>query len=156
MKSEPKPKLPSDNNKKLPTATLVFGVMLVLFWGVLFYATHIPLPPGLLPGNSDKMIHTAAYFVLAVLLLSFLATKGPFTWWAVFIRWIVLAAYGAFDEVTQTLVSRTADIEDWFADITGAALGLCLTTAVVWFWRRINRRDHLTSVAAVHQSPVTE
>jgi VanZ family protein len=41
----------------------------------------------------------------------------------------VVAAYSVFDELTQLLVGRTADVFDALADWLGAVLGL----AAIWF-----------------------
>jgi VanZ family protein len=57
-------------------------------------------------------------------------------YWGVAGRWLVLACYGAFDELTQLLVNRNADVMDWLADIAGSALGLGIVNLFVWLFRR--------------------
>ena len=37
---------------------------------------------------------------------------------------IVAAIYGVLDELTQTLVGRSADVADWLADMVGATVGI--------------------------------
>ena len=113
---------------------MVFA-MLCVYWAALFYGTHTKVPEGLLPGNSDKFIHFWAYAGLAILLLSLSVTRGTDTWFSVLIAWCILALYGVFDELTQLLVNRNADIYDWVFDVTGAATGLALVMLTVWYLR---------------------
>ena len=117
-------------------ATRVVFVMLCVYWAALFYGTHTKVPEGFLPGNSDKFIHFWAYAGLAILLLSLRVTQGASTLLSVLIAWFTLALYGAFDELTQLLVNRNADIVDWVCDVTGAAAGLALVTTVVWYFQQ--------------------
>lgn len=137
-------------------ATFVVGFCLCVYWVVLFYSTHTKLPPNLLPGNSDKYIHTSAYAVLGVLLISVRATRGPFRWTSVASRWLCLAAYGAFDELTQLLANRTADLHDWYADLFGAAIGLCAATVVIRSLQLYPRPDKSSSTLPVQPSAVAE
>ncbi len=129
----PREILPS--TRRMPIATLIVSAMLVIYWVALFYGTHVKIPPGMLPRNSDKIVHFSAYAGLGVLLMTLRATRGPFPWFSVIARWFVLAGYGVFDELTQLLVARDAEVYDWIADSVGAALGLGLVTFVCWlFW----------------------
>ncbi len=133
---------PAQSNSVQPKtslATRVVFAMLCVYWGALFYGTHTKVPEGLLPGNSDKFIHFWAYAGLAMLLMSLRVTWGACTWLSVLIAWCILAIYGVFDELTQLLVNRNADIFDWVCDVTGAAAGLALVTFVVWYFRRRSR-----------------
>jgi VanZ family protein len=132
---------PGSVRHRASIATLILGIALGVYWVMLFYGTHTKIPPGTLPGNSDKYIHFGAYAILGMLLISFRATRGPFPWISVFRRWLILAMYGAFDELSQMFVKRSADIHDWYADITGAALGLGLVTFVIWRCRRTSLRQ---------------
>jgi VanZ family protein len=117
--------------------TFLITTILCVYWVVLFYSTHTKLPPGILPGYSDKAVHFAAYGLLGALLMALRASRGPFPWTSIMARWVVLAMYGAFDELTQLLVNRNADFQDWFADIIGAAIGLGLVTVIS---RAVKRR----------------
>lgn len=126
-----------DAKTNWPAVTVVVLVTLCLYWAALFYATHMPLPQGLLPGNSDKFIHFAAYAGLAVLLMSLRATRGAYPWYSVFARWCFLALYGVFDEATQALVNRSPDLDDWIADVLGVTFGLTLVTFLVWVVPRV-------------------
>jgi VanZ family protein len=43
----------------------------------------------------------------------------------------IAAGYGIFDEFHQSFVpGRSADIRDWFADVSGALIGI----GVCWLW----------------------
>jgi VanZ family protein len=103
------------------------------YWLALFIATHLPLDTPLLPveiDNVDKVYHFTAYAILAGLLattwqLSSGILTGRHLRWA----WVVLAIYGAADEITQIAVHRDCSTWDWCADVTGAAVGL-----VAFFW----------------------
>lgn len=130
------------------SASAVIGLVLAVYWVALFYGTHMRLPTDFLPGQLDKVIHFASYAGLGVLLLSLRAMRGTYPWTSVFRRWLLLAGYGAFDELSQMPVNRTPDVKDWFADIVGAACGLGLVTFVVW---RICR-----ATASRRQSPAAD
>lgn len=112
--------------------TVLLTIALVLYWLVAFLGTHIPIPAGVIPrGGGDKVLHFIGYMILASLLMGLRASRGPFGWRSIVMRWLVLAAYGAFDEVTQLLVGRHADVADWCADLIGTALGLGLVVLLV-------------------------
>ena len=106
-------------------------------WIAAFVATHIPkqhLPRGIHVG--DKMLHAAGYFLLGGLLLLTRSAWGA-TWprraaWVV----LVLAAYAAFDEITQPLVNRAAAVGDWLADTGGALAAVVLGEAILALFRR--------------------
>jgi VanZ family protein len=127
---------PQPSRRRMPFVTLLTLMILALYWGAMFYGTHTRLPPGILPGNSDKYAHLGAYAGLGALLLAVRATRGNYPWSSVAGRWLVLACYGAFDELTQLLVNRNADVMDWLADIAGSALGLGIVNLFVWLFRR--------------------
>src|SRR5689334_4624186 len=106
----------------LSTRRILWGVTIV-YWGVLFTLTHLPpehLPHG--PGG-DKFQHFTAYAVLSF-------TLGATLWQAFPSRrrlipllvLLVAALYGGFDEITQILVHRDCELNDWLADISGAAM----------------------------------
>ena len=112
--------------------TVLLTIALVLYWLIAFLGTHIPIPAGVIPrGGGDKVLHFGGYTILASLLMGLRASRGPFGWHSVVMRWIVLAVYGAFDEVTQQLVGRHADVADWCADLLGSLCGLLLVVLLV-------------------------
>ena len=131
-----------------PAVTVAVALILATYWAALFYGTHVRLPPGVLPGNSDKVIHFFSYAGLATLLLSLRATRGQFPWISVIGRWVCLAVYGAFDELTQALVNRSPDLHDWYADICGVTLGLGLVTFVYWCLRKSSKTATLSPTSA--------
>ncbi|MFC0280915.1 VanZ family protein [Falsigemmobacter intermedius] len=71
-----------------------------------------------LPGMqvSDKIYHALAFGSLA-----FPVTVVRPRWWAATI--LVIAVYGGLIEVIQPFVGRSMELNDWFADIIGAAIG---------------------------------
>lgn len=142
------PDQPRSTRKRISAATLVVTIVLCLYWAALFYGTHTKLPPGILPGNSDKIVHFVSYGGLGALLISLRATRGAFPWTSVVGRWIFLALYGAFDELTQMLVNRSADFYDWCADVAGSAAGLAFMTFVIWWFRRAHKSTELSSSVA--------
>lgn len=108
------------------------------YWLLLFSATHIPRSAVPAMHASDKLIHAGAFLWLSAFLC-----------WAIPKRWIQLPveiwagsiaiAYAGFDELTQIPVGRTADWNDWFADVAGTLLGLvCYRVARTLYvrWRR--------------------
>ena len=114
--------------------TALLAIALVLYWLIAFLGTHVPIPAGAIPGGGDKMLHYLGYAILASLLMGLRASRGPFGWYSIVMRWLVLAVYGAFDEFTQPFVGRNADVMDWCADLFGSFCGLGLVVLLVRVW----------------------
>ena len=74
-------------------------------------------PPA--PEGSDKVVHLIAFAVLALPL----AHTSRFGLSPVF---IAASAYGGIIEVLQPYFGRSADMQDWIADIAGVTLGIML------------------------------
>jgi VanZ family protein len=98
----------------------------------IFYVSGLSIAP--LPDQvSDKTGHFAAYAGLALLCVRAVGGGLPCR---VVLRVAVLAlaiaaAHGIFDELHQWFVpGRSADIRDWFADVSGALIGIGLC----WLW----------------------
>jgi VanZ family protein len=72
-------------------------------------------PPA--PEGSDKLVHLAAFAALAFPL----ARTGRFGLLPVFIG---ASAFGGAIELVQPSFNRSADVNDWIADILGVALGM--------------------------------
>jgi VanZ family protein len=108
--------------------TTMIRLFLACYWLALFVATHLPTAMVPLPGGiSDKMPHLVAYAILAAAFaLAWRVTAGPLSWRQLFAAWILIVAYGAIDELSQTPVGRDANLRDWLADATGAAIGLAI------------------------------
>ena len=117
---------------------------LVVYWIALFTATHLPKIPKPLELNvSDKWEHYVAYAILGLLLAAWRSVCGAIAWGSALRLWVMAIAYGAFDEVTQPIFGRNADLLDWRADIVGSATGIVLFVAA-WWWIAPRRDSRLT------------
>ncbi|MDB4829819.1 VanZ family protein [Paracoccaceae bacterium] len=83
-------------------------------------------PPA--PAGSDKIVHFVAFAALAFPL----ARTGRFGLLPVFIG---ASAFGGVIELIQPSFNRSADINDWIADIVGVTLGIGLGL----LYRRLRR-----------------
>ncbi|OGQ21100.1 MAG: hypothetical protein A2138_09930 [Deltaproteobacteria bacterium RBG_16_71_12] len=92
-----------------------------------------PIPEVLVFWNSDKLLHAAAYCVLATLvLLGAQARAGGLTVGARVEATIAAALYGVTDEWHQSFVpGRSLSAYDLMADALGAALGGLVVGALV-------------------------
>lgn len=125
------------------SAAILLGLCLT-YWLAIFIATHIPLTLTLplkpmlagWPKGLDKVEHCVAFAGLAIL-LSAAGTSWIRSPWQLYAAVFGLAAiYGVFDELTQILVpTRSADVRDWAADVTGAAIGVSVF-ALCHYWGR--------------------
>ena len=84
------------------------------------------LPPA--PEGSDKLVHLIAFAALAFPL----ARTGRFGLLPVFIG---ASAFGGAIELVQPSFSRSADVNDWVADVVGVILGIGLGL----LYRRLRR-----------------
>jgi VanZ family protein len=108
-----------------------------------------PIPEVLVFWNSDKLLHAAAYCVLAVLVLyGARARAGGLTTGARAEAAITAALYGVTDEWHQSFEpSRTATVRDVLFDAAGVALAL----GVAWLGhqaRRLTPGDRRGAVSA--------
>jgi VanZ family protein len=87
--------------------------------------THLP-PAAALPVPNDSLAHFAGYAGLSALLWLCLWTRGRGAWRRELAVLIVMALYGAIDELTQTLTGRTPELGDWLFDMSGALLALAV------------------------------
>ena len=74
-------------------------------------------PPA--PDGTDKLVHLIAFAALAFPL----ARTGRIGLVPVFVG---ASAYGGLIEILQPSFGRSADMQDWIADIAGVALGMML------------------------------
>lgn len=129
MSSDPDRSDPPASPQRMQTVRRYVGWTTLAYWGALFVATHIPLPP--LPATgagSDKVAHLASFAGLGFLSALWLALVGKLTVVGTLLLLGVLAGYGAVDEWLQQFVGRFTDFDDWVADVSGAAIGV----AIVW------------------------
>ncbi len=141
----------TENRQAIGIWRNVVTLTLAAYWITLFISTHIPIDPEFgIPGN-DKTLHFVGYGILGALLMLVLLARGngsrpeaavvwPVGLWLGL--WGLIAVYGAFDELTQSLVGRHCDFKDWLADICGGAIGLTLAWVI---WSCIRRRLRMVS-----------
>lgn len=105
------------------------------YWLALFCGTHLPrLDLGVRIRSSDKLVHAAAYALLAFLFWRFAEALGqPLSGRFVWIAAGCLALYAALDEYLQAFVGRSPDFGDWLANLGGLAVVLA---ALEWQRRR--------------------
>lgn len=110
--------------------------------GIIFAASSVPNLTAL-PGDiSDHTGHFAGYALLAALVLRALAAASwaGVTAGAAVGAVLLSAAYGASDEWHQGFVAgRSPAIDDWIADLLGAATGAGVALLAAGIVRR--RRD---------------
>jgi VanZ family protein len=98
---------------------------LILYWLALAVATHLPKPPDIPLEQGDKLMHFAAYALLAFLAAGcWSAYRSPLRKHHLFGLFVVLSLYAAVDELTQIPFGRQADVLDWLADTIGVACGI--------------------------------
>jgi VanZ family protein len=118
-------------------------VLLVGYWAALVVGTHWPRPPHLMGlGASDKTLHLAAYFGLALLVCFNWALWRSATRRHVIAIVALLIAFGAVDEVTQIPFGREAQFLDWVADFIGVLGGVAVFAAANAWFRRSGREPH--------------
>jgi len=130
----------------------IASICLVGYWLALFAGTHMPQVrmPGVVVATNDKVLHVIAFAGLSFLLSWAIPTNLSDRFRNV--RWAALAAicYGAFDELTQIPVGRTADWQDLIADIIGACIGItvyCIVREVLW---------KIKSISSAQSAPATQ
>lgn len=102
---------------------------LILYWALMFIATHIPLKKGTLPQGADVPLHFIAYAGLSFLMIWWLSFKWEnLTLKRLLIVLAVISFYGVLDELIQGIpvLRRQPSLDDWVADTLGALLGLIL------------------------------
>jgi VanZ family protein len=117
----------------------ITGVV-VLYWLAILIATHVPLAKSQNPGRSwDKLGHLAAFAGLSALLCLTGATLWRPSWRLYASVFMMVAAYGAMDELSQRFSpGRSSDFRDWIADLLGAGIGiLCFAVTHRFAARRV-------------------
>ena len=105
-----------------------------LGWGLfIFLLTSIPLQqqPDAFPSGTDKVVHLALYAVLAALTARGLASIAPLAL-RIIGTLVVIASTGAIDEWHQQFIpGRSADVFDWYADLSGGVAGTAFTLMTI-------------------------
>jgi len=100
-------------------------LFILAFWGALLFA----YVDAILPGRDaislsmwDKLNHMIAFFVI-----TFLA-RAAHPRIPIFRLFVMMAAFGAFIELSQALpmIHRDAEWDDWFADMVAILVGLII------------------------------
>jgi VanZ family protein len=93
------------------TLTITAVLTVAMLW-----PTNQP-PPA--PDGTDKLVHLIAFSALAFPL----ARTGRYGLVAVFVG---ASVFGGLIEIIQPSFGRSADMQDWIADIAGVGLGIVL------------------------------
>ena len=103
-------------------------IVVTLTLSVAMLWPHEAPPPA--PEGSDKLVHLVAFAALAFPL----ARTGRFGLLPVFMG---ASAFGGAIELIQPSFNRSADVNDWVADIVGVILGIGLGL----LYRRLRRHS---------------
>jgi|GEM_PF-2199276 len=111
-----------------------FTAILIFYWIGIFFATHIPIPYWTRRmGVSDKIMHFAAYLVLALLLWLSTSFEKKANWKKIR-PWLlmgIVAVYCISDELSQYFMrGRSVDPYDLIANILGATAAMTLVTII--------------------------
>ena len=100
-------------------------VCLLLYWVVIFVATHLPAQTLPKLHWSDKAYHAIAFAGLGFLLAWAIPSHRDKWVKHIAITFCLAAIYVAADELTQTFIpSRSCDLQDFAVDLLGIAAGL--------------------------------
>jgi VanZ family protein len=101
-------------------------LILVFYWPLIFIGTHLPRPPEIQIYGNDKTLHFSAYFLLAMVFwfARYGSVRPSVKGRGFYLTIIIMAIYGAVDEITQPLVHRTTDLKDWIGDMGGVLTAL--------------------------------
>lgn len=120
-------------------------LVLVVYWFAALASTHWPKPVAsrLMDLGVDKIVHFVMYAILATLLFIAWPAKGAekngpgLQLTRRFLAiWLIVAAYGVIDELTQPWFNRQCDLKDWLADIAGAGAALLVCAWLARWFRR--------------------
>ena len=114
--------------------------LLLGFWLSAFIATHLPRLPVSVRQVNDKTLHGISFAILGCLFSWVLHGRVPGAVRHCATVLLVLAIYGALDELLQIPVGRSCDIRDWFADMAGAVVGLAVFYCALWLSQRLSSR----------------
>ena len=127
------------SSKRVLGAALLVGF--VLYSIVLIFATHLPnINTGIRAPGLDKVLHFIAYGCQGVLAMSVLCVAGRASLKNIVVLIVVLACFGALDEITQPAFGRQAEFLDWVADCTGIVLAIFLVLRLFCFTKAMSRK----------------
>ncbi len=112
----------------------------IVAWLGAFAATHTPLPVGTDIQLSDKTMHVVGYFALGSIFWLTLLAYGRGAPVRAGLTGIVMASYGAVDELTQPWFNRFASVHDWLADLCGIVIAIALMQLLLLARRARARR----------------
>jgi VanZ family protein len=132
----------ASNSPRRSRLAIAICVVTGLYWLAIFALTHspvVPTPP--LPVRAiDKIAHLGVFAILAFLLCAAGTTLRHSPRRVVATVIVIVAAYGAFDELTQQLVpDRFSDFHDWIADMLGAGVGITAFILAREAWLALRR-----------------
>jgi hypothetical protein len=111
----------------------LFLYILIFYWLGIFVATHIPIPLWVEKMDiSDKTMHFVAYMTLAFLLWFGTSFEKKADWRRLR-PWLltgIVLVYGFADELLQRFVNRSADLNDFAADVLGTATAMFFVTVL--------------------------
>lgn len=101
----------------------IAAILLPLYWLAIFIGTHLPPRTMLQLRTSDKLLHCLAFFGLNFLLCWAISTNKTNRFRNVWVAIGICTLYAVFDELSQLLVGRSAEVADFAADLVGTILG---------------------------------
>ena len=126
-------------NKRVLGVALFVGF--VIYSIILIFATHLPnINTGIRTPGLDKVLHFLAYGCQGALAMSVFCIAGRASLKNIVVLIVVLACFGALDEITQPAFGRQAEFLDWVADCTGIVLAIFLVLRLFCFTKAMSRK----------------
>lgn len=119
------------------TISTITLILLLLYWPLMFFLTHRPVVPKIVPRLPDYVLHFTGYACLGFLFGVRHQILRRVTWQRFAIAMLIIATYAALDELTQPYFRRQADFWDWVADLAGAVVGWLIGVLLLSCFRRI-------------------
>ena len=109
----------------------IYYVPFFILCGIIFWLSSLsnpPVPEAFRFPNADKLLHALAFGAVgASAALGSMVRKNAIGLEVFLEAWILTAFYGFIDEIHQRFTpSRSSDVADWLADVTGAAIGILI------------------------------